>query len=243
VLLPDLRRFVSAAAVTPLRAPELLPAGVVHFFEGETVFSLDCVMPCLRGVLRQFGRKYSLPSKEIDHPRGQELRGARKRVTAAADTSGASSGQQHLRRDDGQQLRAPACSRIRSSRRLQRLRRRLGAMASADRTFVVKAAQIGLAEVQTGELASPRHRPIRQAVRRSHGVDHTKKNDELKQIVSSSRWTCRRAAAKDQATLKKLQRFCPAQPSIARTSTRRSRDTREPSAHSSGSPIRPVIRN
>jgi len=80
-------------------------------------------------------------------------------------------------------------------------------MGSADRTFVTKAAQIGLAEVQTGELAKSKAASDQAKQYGDHMVsDHTKTNDQLKQLVSSKQMDMPTApAAKDQATLKKLQ--------------------------------------
>ena len=60
------------------------------------------------------------------------------------------------------------------------------ALSSSDRTFVEKAAGGGMAEVQLGQLASQKASDpqVKQFAQRMI-TDHTKANDQLKQIVAN----------------------------------------------------------
>jgi putative membrane protein len=79
-------------------------------------------------------------------------------------------------------------------------------MSTADEHFVKKAAQGGMAEVELGELAqqkaaSPEVKRFAQRM----VTDHTKANDELKQVASEKNITLPQSLdAKDEATKKKL---------------------------------------
>ena len=57
--------------------------------------------------------------------------------------------------------------------------------AKADQTFVMKAAQGGLAEVQLGQLAAQKaSNPDVKAFGQKMVDDHTKANDQLKQVAA-----------------------------------------------------------
>ena len=80
-------------------------------------------------------------------------------------------------------------------------------LTSADTAFTMKAAQGGLAEVQLGQLAVNRatNPAVRQFGQRMIG-DHTKANDQLKQIAQQQKMTLPASlGAKDQALYDKLQ--------------------------------------
>jgi len=85
-----------------------------------------------------------------------------------------------------------------------------GSMASgldtSDRTFVKKAAQGRMAEVEMGKLASERASdPDVKKFGQRMVDDHTKANDQLKQVASSKNITLPESLnAKDEATMKKL---------------------------------------
>jgi putative membrane protein len=79
------------------------------------------------------------------------------------------------------------------------------AVASADRNFVMQAAKGGMAEVALGQMAQ--HKASSDAVKQFalHMVDdHTKENDELKQLADSKSIALPAAPAPD-ATSRKLQ--------------------------------------
>jgi len=63
-------------------------------------------------------------------------------------------------------------------------------LASSDRNFIMKAAQGGMAEVELGQLAAQRASDpqVKQFAERMV-ADHTKANDQLKQIASSKNVT------------------------------------------------------
>jgi len=62
-----------------------------------------------------------------------------------------------------------------------------GSAAKADQTFVMKAAQGGLAEVKIGELAAQKaSNPEVKAFGQKMVDDHTKANDQLKDIASKN---------------------------------------------------------
>lgn len=77
---------------------------------------------------------------------------------------------------------------------------------SADRTFMKKAAQGGMAEVELGKLASERaSSPDVKKFAQRMVDDHSKANDELKQVASSKNITLPDSLdAKDEATKQKL---------------------------------------
>jgi putative membrane protein len=85
-----------------------------------------------------------------------------------------------------------------------------GSMSSgldtSDRTFVKKAAQGGMAEVEMGKLATERASdPDVKKFGQRMVDDHTKANDQLKQVASSKNITLPESLnAKDEATKKKL---------------------------------------
>jgi len=87
---------------------------------------------------------------------------------------------------------------------------RTGSMVSgldtSDRTFVKKAAQGRMAEVEMGKLASERASdPDVKKFGQRMVDDHTKANDQLKQVASSKNITLPESLnAKDEATMKKL---------------------------------------
>jgi putative membrane protein len=82
-------------------------------------------------------------------------------------------------------------------------------LSSADTTFANKAAQGGMAEVKLGELA--KEKASSQAVKdfgQKMVDDHSKANDELKQIASKDGITLPTGlAAKDQATYDRLSKL------------------------------------
>jgi putative membrane protein len=146
------------------------------------------------------------PSKEMTTPSSKSS-GAHSGITAAANTSGASSGGSTSGAMTGSSSGSSGARGSAAAGGSSGSAGGAGSISSADRTFVTKAAQIGLAEVQTGELAKSKAASDQAKQYGDHMVsDHTKKNDELKQIVSSKQMDMPTApAAKDQATLKKLQ--------------------------------------
>lgn len=83
------------------------------------------------------------------------------------------------------------------------------AVPAADQQFMMKAAQGGMAEVQLGNLA--KDHASSQAVKDfgQHMVDdHTKANDELKDLASRKNVTLPSAVdAKDQATMDRLSKL------------------------------------
>ena len=86
-------------------------------------------------------------------------------------------------------------------------------MSSADSTFANKAAQGGMAEVKLGELA--KEKASSQAVKdfgQKMIDDHTKANDELKQVAARDGITLPTSIdAKDQATYDRLSKLSGAE--------------------------------
>lgn len=82
----------------------------------------------------------------------------------------------------------------------------MGNMSSADRNFMMKAAQGGMAEVQLGETAQ--NKASSEAVKafgKRMVDDHSKANDELKQLASQKNVTLpTEVDAKDKATMDRL---------------------------------------
>lgn len=79
-------------------------------------------------------------------------------------------------------------------------------LRASDRRFVKKAAEGGMAEVELGQLAQEKASSfeVKQFAKRMV-TDHSKANDELKQIASSKGVTLpSRLSAKDKATKEKL---------------------------------------
>ena len=146
------------------------------------------------------------PSKEMTTPSSRSS-GAHSGINAAADTSGASSGGSTSGAMTGSSSGSSGARGSAAAGGSSGSAGGAGSMSSGDRTFVTKAAQIGLAEVQTENSPSRRQPPIRRSSTAITWSRTTpKKNDELKQIVSSKQVDMPTApAAKDQATLKKLQ--------------------------------------
>ena len=87
------------------------------------------------------------------------------------------------------------------------------AVPSADKTFATKAAQGGLAEVQTGQLiqqrnASPQAKQFAQALVQ----DHSQANDQLQQIAQSKSLDLPQQPSSDGRTeMKKMQGMSGAQ--------------------------------
>ena len=82
-------------------------------------------------------------------------------------------------------------------------------MDSADSTFATKAAQGGMAEVKLGQLATERasNSAVKQFGQKMVD-DHTKANDELKQLASKKGITLPTDIdAKDQATYDRLSKL------------------------------------
>ena len=82
-------------------------------------------------------------------------------------------------------------------------------LAPADRQFVRKAAQGGLAEVELGKLASEKAESsdVKQFGQRMVD-DHTKANDQLKQVASEKGITVpNKLSAKDAATKARLEKL------------------------------------
>jgi putative membrane protein len=86
-------------------------------------------------------------------------------------------------------------------------------MTPADSTFVNKAAHGGLAEVKLGELAKEKaSNPDVKAFGQQMIDDHSKANDELKQVASSKGITLpTNMDAKDQATYDRLSKLSGAE--------------------------------
>jgi putative membrane protein len=84
-----------------------------------------------------------------------------------------------------------------------------GNLSAADRTFAMKAAQGGMAEVKLGELAKDHAQS--QAVKdfgQKMIDDHTKANDELKSLAAQKNITLPTSIdAKDQATYDRLSKL------------------------------------
>lgn len=79
-------------------------------------------------------------------------------------------------------------------------------MDTADKTFVKKAAQGGMAEVELGKLATERAaNPEVKKFGERMVTDHTKANDELKEVASKKNIDLPKSLdAKDEATKQKL---------------------------------------
>ena len=84
-----------------------------------------------------------------------------------------------------------------------------GAPSSVDKTFVTKAAVGGMAEVELGKLAQQKAASDQVKQFGSHMVDdHTKANDELKQIAGAKNVALPTSLdAKHQAVMTKLQKL------------------------------------
>ena len=80
-------------------------------------------------------------------------------------------------------------------------------MKSPDMKFAMKASQGGMAEVQMGQLAAQKgNSPDVKAFGQQMVDDHTKANDQLKQVAQSENMTLPMTLnAKDQAEYNKLQ--------------------------------------
>lgn len=143
------------------------------------------------------------PSKEMTTPSSAST-GAHTGIRSAADTTGASSGSSPSGAMTGSGSSSSASHSSMSSKSGSGSSE---ALSSTDRTFVTKAAQIGLAEVQTGQLAKSKAATDQAKQYGEHMVtDHTKANDELKRIASEKQVSMPSAPdAKDQATLKRLE--------------------------------------
>jgi len=143
------------------------------------------------------------PSKEMTTPSSAST-GARTGIRSPADTSAGSSGANPSGAMTGAGSSSSASGGSMGSNGGSGSS---GALSSADRNFATKAAQIGLAEVQTGELAKSKAATDQTKQYGEHMVtDHTKANDELKRIAGDKQMSLPSApAAKDQATLKRLQ--------------------------------------
>jgi putative membrane protein len=82
-------------------------------------------------------------------------------------------------------------------------------LSSADTTFAMKAAQGGMAEVKLGQLASEKaSSPDVKAFGQKMVDDHTKLNDQMKQVASAQNMTLPTDLdAKDQAEYDKLSKL------------------------------------
>jgi putative membrane protein len=88
-----------------------------------------------------------------------------------------------------------------------------GKLSTADRQFVTKAAQGGMAEVELGQLATQKAQSaqVKQFGQRMVD-DHTKANDQLKQVASQENITLPTGLdAKDQALKDRLEKLSGAQ--------------------------------
>jgi len=88
-----------------------------------------------------------------------------------------------------------------------------GKLSTADRQFVTKAAQGGMAEVELGQLATQKAQSeqVKQFGQRMVD-DHTKANDQLKQVASRENITLPTGLdAKDQALKDHLEKLSGAQ--------------------------------
>ena len=84
-----------------------------------------------------------------------------------------------------------------------------GKLAAADRQFIKKAAEGGLAEVQLGQLATEKadSQDVKQFGQRMVD-DHTKANDQLKQVASQKGVTVPdKLSPKDAATKARLEKL------------------------------------
>ena len=88
-----------------------------------------------------------------------------------------------------------------------------GKLSSADRQFVTKAAQGGMAEVELGQLATQKAQNSQVKEFGQKMVDdHTKANDQLKQVASQENITLPTGLdAKDQALKDHLEKLSGAQ--------------------------------
>jgi putative membrane protein len=79
-------------------------------------------------------------------------------------------------------------------------------MSTSDKDFMKKAAEGGLAEVELGNLAAKKaHNPEVKEFAERMVKDHTKANDELKDVASSKGMTLpHRLSMKDEAAKQKL---------------------------------------
>jgi len=181
-------------------------AAAVSFACAATAFAQPATQNPAQTGTRNPTENTVSPSKEMTTPSGKSS-GAHSGITAAADTSGASSGGSTSGAMTGSSSGSSGARGSAAAGGSSGSAGGAGSMGSADRTFVTKAAQIGLAEVQTGELAKSKAASDQAKQYGDHMVsDHTKTNDQLKQLVSSKQMDMPTApAAKDQATLKKLQ--------------------------------------
>ena len=88
-----------------------------------------------------------------------------------------------------------------------------GQLSAADKTFVNKAAQGGMAEVELGQLATQKAQSdqVKQFGQKMVD-DHTKANDKLKEVASQENITLPTGLdAKDQATMDHLSKLSGAQ--------------------------------
>src|SRR5947209_10188655 len=82
-------------------------------------------------------------------------------------------------------------------------------LSASDKTFIKKAAEGGLAEVQLGQLAAEKASSpdVKQFGQRMVD-DHTKANDQLKQVASQKGVTIPdKLSAKDEATKARLEKL------------------------------------
>jgi putative membrane protein len=86
-------------------------------------------------------------------------------------------------------------------------------MSSADKAFAMKAAQDGMAEVQLGKLAADKAtNPDVKAFGQQMVDDHTKANDQLKQLAQQENMTVPASIdAKDQSKYEKLTKLSGAE--------------------------------
>ena len=88
-----------------------------------------------------------------------------------------------------------------------------GALAAKDRRFIEKAARSGMAEVEMGKLAQDKAASNQvKAFARKMAEDHSKANDELKQLAAAKGVTLPTdIAAKDRREINKLSKLSGAE--------------------------------
>jgi putative membrane protein len=189
-------------------------AAAVSLACAATVFAQPATQNPAQTGTRNPAENTVSPSKEMTTP-GRASTSGRTGITSTANTPGASSGSSTSGAMTGSTSGSTGSSTpgamTGSSSSGARGSAASGSsnasLTSTDRTFVTKAAQIGLAEVQTGQLAKEKGATDQAKQYGDHMVsDHTKANDELKKIAGEKQVSLPTApAAKDQATLKRLQ--------------------------------------
>lgn len=106
-------------------------------------------------------------------------------------------------------LLAPACAQTGSTGTMGAHSGTMGKVSAHDRTFMKEAAQGGMAEVQLGQLAADHATdPDVKAFGQRMVTDHTKANDQLKQVASGMNVTLPTAVkASDKAEANRLSKM------------------------------------